>query len=162
FNAKRITTALRHLGKLDSLRRGIALFREAGVGGLARRMFPKLPNGQGGLASAPDTAPPEARSNTSEGSARKTVLPVDLPREKVIDAFFAADLFVFASKVEYSPLVLFESAAAGTPFLTVPVGNANEIVRWTGGGWLCPAEVDDRGYVKVSPSVLARQIEKGI
>ena len=42
------------------------------------------------------------------------------------------------------------------------MGNAREIVRWTGGGWLCPAEVDDRGYTKVSPSVLAREMEKAI
>jgi glycosyltransferase involved in cell wall biosynthesis len=90
------------------------------------------------------------------------VLRIDLSRQKVVDAFFEADLFVFASKVEYSPLVLFECAAAGTPFLTVPAGNADEIARWTSGGWLCPAEVDARGYVKVSPAVMAREIEKGI
>jgi glycosyltransferase involved in cell wall biosynthesis len=93
---------------------------------------------------------------------QKTVLRLNLPREKVVDAFFETDLFVFASKVEYSPLVLFESAAAGTPFVTVPVGNAAEIVRWTSGGWLCPADKDERGYVKVSPATLAREIEKGI
>jgi glycosyltransferase involved in cell wall biosynthesis len=127
-------------------------------------MFPKLPNGRSKLAADRRIASPEGKSMPENSSrpARKTVLPVDLPREKVVDAFFEADLFVFASKVEYSPLVLFESAAAGTPFLTVPAGNADEIVRWTGGGWLCPATVDDRGYVKVSPDVLAREIEKGI
>jgi glycosyltransferase involved in cell wall biosynthesis len=92
----------------------------------------------------------------------KTVLRLDLPREKVVEAFFESDLFVFASKVEYSPLVLFESAAAGTPFLTVPAGNSAEIVRWTGGGWVCPAEADERGYIKVSPDVLAREIEKAL
>ena len=64
--------------------------------------------------------------------------------------------------MEYSPLVLFESAAAGTPFLTVPVGNSTEIVRWTRGGWICPADVDERGYTKVSPAVLAREMEKAI
>jgi L-malate glycosyltransferase len=161
FNVKRIGTAVRHLGKLDSLRRGALLVREAGLKGLTRKMFPKLPNGQSRLALAPRIEERPMPANFA-GSARKTVLPVDLPREKVIDAFFEADLFVFASKVEYSPLVLFESAAAGTPFLTVPAGNADEIVRWTGGGWLCPADVDDHGYVKVSPAVLAREIEKGI
>jgi glycosyltransferase involved in cell wall biosynthesis len=164
FNAKRIGTAMRHLGNMDSLRRGVLLLQEAGVSGLVRRMFPRLPNGRGGLAAAPLIAPSEATAGSTgtRGPARKKMLPVDLPREKVVDAFFEADLFVFASKVEYSPLVLFEAAAAGTPFLTVPAGNADEIVHWTGGGWLCPAEVDDRGYVKVSPSVLAREIEKGI
>lgn len=67
----------------------------------------------------------------------------------------AADLFVFASRIEYSPLVLFEAAAAGTPFLTVPVGNADEIVRWTGGGLLCEAAKDNRGYTRVDPEILA-------
>lgn len=92
----------------------------------------------------------------------KRVLCLDLPREDVVNAFLEADLFVFASRVEYSPLVLFESAAAGTPFLTVPVGNSAEIVRWTRGGWLCPADVDERGYTKVSPTVLAHEMEKAI
>jgi glycosyltransferase involved in cell wall biosynthesis len=35
-------------------------------------------------------------------------------------------------------------------------------VRWTGGGWLCPADIDDRGYTKVSPAVLAREMEKAV
>ena len=162
FNVNRIGAVLRHLGNLDSLQKSILLFREAGVKGLMGRMFPRLPDRRRKLVA--DNASPDGKAapTTSLAPARKTVLPVDLPREKVVDAFFEADLFVFASKVEYSPLVLFEAAAAGTPFLTVPAGNANEIVHWTGGGWLCPADVDDRGYVKVSPSVLAREIEKGI
>lgn len=88
----------------------------------------------------------------------KQVLCVDLPRGELVNAFRAADLFVFASNIEYSPLVLFESAAAGTPFLTVPVGNAEEIARWTGGGVICPAPRDERGYTRVEPMVLAREM----
>jgi glycosyltransferase involved in cell wall biosynthesis len=97
-----------------------------------------------------------------EAKGRKRILCLDMPRDDVICAFLEADLFVFASKVEYSPLVLFESAAAGTPFVTVPAGNAAEIVRWTGGGWLCPADVDEKNYVKVSPNVLAAEMEKAV
>jgi len=85
-----------------------------------------------------------------------------MPRPDVINAFLETDLFVFASKVEYSPLVLFEAAAAGTPFLTVPTGNAAEIVRWTGGGLLCPADADEKNYVKVSPDVLAAEMERAM
>jgi glycosyltransferase involved in cell wall biosynthesis len=77
-----------------------------------------------------------------------------------VQAFMTADLFVFASIVEYSPLVLFEAAAAGTPFLSVPVGNAEEISGWTGGGIICPAEKDERGYTRVDPAVLAREMER--
>jgi glycosyltransferase involved in cell wall biosynthesis len=86
----------------------------------------------------------------------KRVILTDLQRQDLIQAYFAADLFVFASRIEYSPLVLFEAAAAGTPFLTVPVGNADEIVRWTGGGILCEAAKDERGYTLVDPETLAK------
>ena len=98
----------------------------------------------------------------AEASAQpgKQVLKTNLPREEVIQSFFAADLFVFASNIEYSPLVLFEAAAAGLPYLTVPVGNAEEIVRWTGGGQLCSAAKDAHGFTRVDPDVLAVEITK--
>jgi glycosyltransferase involved in cell wall biosynthesis len=86
----------------------------------------------------------------------KSVMITDLPRPALVQAFMASDLFVFASNVEYSPLVLFESAAAGIPFLTVPVGNAEEIAQWTGAGVVCPAARDAKGYTRVDPSELAQ------
>jgi glycosyltransferase involved in cell wall biosynthesis len=55
--------------------------------------------------------------------------------------------------------VLFEAAAAGLPFLSVPVGNAEEIARSTGGGEICPAPRDALGYTRVKPAALARHIE---
>ncbi len=84
----------------------------------------------------------------ASGQARKQVLMVNLGRQELVQAYMNANLFVFASNIEYSPLVLFETAAAGTPFLSVPVGNADEIARWTGGGVICPAPKDDRGYTR--------------
>lgn len=84
---------------------------------------------------------------------------VDLPRSELIECFFDADLFIFASKIEYSPLVLFEAAAAGLPFLTTPVGNAREIAEWTGGGRVCPATVDKLGYGFVDTTALAEEID---
>jgi glycosyltransferase involved in cell wall biosynthesis len=85
----------------------------------------------------------------------KRVLLLNLPREELVQAYIHADLFLFASRVEYSPLVLFESAAAGTPFLSVQVGNAQEIAEWTGAGDICPTDHDERGYTKVDPTVFA-------
>lgn len=89
----------------------------------------------------------------------KSAVVVDMPRPDLLQAYLQADLFVFASNIEYSPLVLFEAAAAGLPFLTVPVGNAHEIIEWTGGGEMCPAPLDTRGYTRVNPKDLARYIE---
>jgi glycosyltransferase involved in cell wall biosynthesis len=90
----------------------------------------------------------------------RRVLCRDLTRSELVQAYMAADLFVFASVVEYSPLVLFEAGAAGTPFLSVPVGNAGEIARWTGGGIICPAIKDDRGYTRVDSKVLADEMRR--
>ena len=95
--------------------------------------------------------------NTSQASDKKVIV-VDMPRKELVQAYLNADLFVFASNIEYSPLVLFEACAAGLPFLTVPVGNSKEIVKWTEGGEICNAPVDGRGFTKVDPHVLAKKI----
>lgn len=95
-----------------------------------------------------------------EQQKQKKVLFTDLSRPELVHAFMAADLFVFASNVEYSPLVLYESAAAGTPFLSVPVGNAEEIAAWTGGGKICPAPRDSKGYTRADPAVLAEHMSR--
>lgn len=93
-------------------------------------------------------------------NSRKKVLLLDLPRTELIEAYQEADLFVFASIIEYSPLVLFEAAASGTPFLSVPVGNSEEIALWTRGGVICPAKKDKQGYTRVDTQELADHIKQ--
>lgn len=77
---------------------------------------------------------------------RKKVQIRSLPRSQTVAAYKAADLFLFPSNVECSPLVLFEAMAGRTPFLTTKVGNAEEIIAWSGGGELLPTTIDDQGY----------------
>jgi glycosyltransferase involved in cell wall biosynthesis len=98
-----------------------------------------------------------ARINTMPN---RRALLVDLPRAELIQAYLNSDLFAFASNIEYSPLVLFEAAAAGLPFVSVPVGNAAEIAQWTGGGMVCKAQLDVNGYTRVDPQELAERIEQ--
>jgi glycosyltransferase involved in cell wall biosynthesis len=147
----------------QTVMKGLVVLYKEGWRGVWQKLFPKPPP----LVTDPQAPAAAGRPTTVEaGQPVKTVkgvkrtLPLDLPRPDVISAFLESDLFVFASKIEYSPLVLFEAAAAGTPFLTVPAGNAAEIVRWTGGGQLCPADVDETNYVTVSPAVLAAEMER--
>ena len=68
-----------------------------------------------------------------------------------------ADLFVFASHIEYSPLVLFEAAAAGTAFLSAQVGNAHEIAEWTGAGMIGASFIDKKGYTHIDVTRFAEQ-----
>lgn len=80
----------------------------------------------------------------------------DYSREFTLNAFKQANLFLFPSNIECSPIVLFECAAAKLPFLCTDVGNATEIAAWTGGGKILPTEVDkDRfSFAKIDESVL--------
>jgi glycosyltransferase involved in cell wall biosynthesis len=94
------------------------------------------------------SCPARAASVTMLTRGRKRVLLLRVPRGDVVAAYRAADLFVFGSAIECSPLVLFEAMAAGTPFLTLHVGNAAEIARWSGGaGRVLPTTRLARGRV---------------
>lgn len=90
---------------------------------------------------------------------RKQILLLDLPRKDVIAAYHAADLFVFGSQVECSPLVLFEAMASKTPFITVACGNAEEIANWSKGGIVVPTVQRPSGSVGADSTVMAHAIE---
>ena len=110
-------------------------------------------------------SPPKALTiddaiSIANSQSGKKVLKTHMSREDTVQAFLNSDLFVFASNVEYSPIVLYEAAAAGLPFLSVPVGNAEEIADWTDGGIICPADKDRLGYTRVDPAVLAQHIAR--
>jgi len=92
------------------------------------------------------------------GLGKKRVLLLDPPREEVLAAYHAADVFIFGSNVEYSPLVLYEAAASRTPFISLACGNASEIAAWTGAGIIAPTIRKERGYVEGDPDIFAGQI----
>ncbi|HUL44613.1 MAG TPA: glycosyltransferase family 4 protein [Bacteroidota bacterium] len=48
------------------------------------------------------------------------------PRSDVVDAYMDADVFLFGSKIECSPLVMFESFASKTLFVTTDCGNVKD------------------------------------
>jgi len=54
-------------------------------------------------------------------------LLTDIDREDVVSAFLAADVFAFPSQKEVAPLVLIESMASQTPWVSLPVGNSSEL-----------------------------------
>lgn len=89
----------------------------------------------------------------------KRLLITPLSREETIAAYQTADLFLFPSNVECSPLVLFESMASRTPFATTDAGNAAEIVGWSGGGVVLPTSRDRKGYSHADVSLSRSVVE---
>lgn len=92
----------------------------------------------------------------------RQVIGVSLSRKDTISAFLDSDLLLFPSWIECSPLVLFEAAAARTPFLVTDVGNAREIINWTGGGRLLPGlkSNDREGSVQADVEAGARCLDE--
>ena len=58
-----------------------------------------------------------------------------ISRKDTVNAFFSSDAFLFTSRIECSPLVLFETSAAGLPFVSRKVGNSAEITNLTKCGF---------------------------
>ncbi|MDD1698357.1 MAG: glycosyltransferase family 4 protein [Methanoregula sp.] len=90
----------------------------------------------------------------------KHLLVRSLTRDQTVALYKTSDLFLFPSNVECSPIVLFECLASKTPFLTTDVGNAKEIIEWSGAGVLLPTHKNSSGYsyadIKKSVKLLER------
>ena len=108
----------------------------------------------------PPPFPEEMRSlleQLNQPGSKKRIMVMDMPRPELVQAYMHTDLFVFASHIEYSPLVLFEAAAAGTAFLSAQVGNAQEIAEWTGAGIIGPSLIDKKGYTRIDSKRFAQR-----
>ena len=92
-------------------------------------------------------------------SGEKRLIITSLPRTGTIAAYKAADMFLFSSHIECSPLVLFECMASKTPFLTTDVGNSAEIAKWSHAGMLLPTVKDANGFSVADVSGSAKMVE---
>lgn len=91
------------------------------------------------------------RINKSRKFPGKKVVMIDgAKRDEVYDLLKCADIFVFLSNIEASPLVLYEAAAAGVPFVASTAGNSVEIAQWTSGGVTVKSRPMPNGRVKVN------------
>jgi glycosyltransferase involved in cell wall biosynthesis len=87
------------------------------------------------------------RLNPLERLRHRQMIITPLPREMTVAAYKTADLFLFPSNIECSPIVLFECMASKTPFLVTDVGNSKEIIEWScGSGVLLPTTKDQNGF----------------
>jgi len=63
---------------------------------------------------------------------------MDIPREDTLAAYHEADIFLFGSHIEASPLVIIEAKASKTPFVSTDCGNVRE---WKGGIVCAPEDM---------------------
>ncbi len=96
-----------------------------------------------------------AEINAGRKFPNKRLLVLDLPRADTVAAMKSADVLLFLSNIEASPLVLFESAAAGLPFISTDAGNSEEIARWTKGGLITKTYPDPEYAGQVIASLKA-------
>lgn len=91
---------------------------------------------------------------------KKRVIFKYFSRPFTVAAYKQSDIFLFPSNIECSPIVLFECAAAGLPFLSSDSGNAPEIAGWTGGGLILPTRKDDNGFSFVKIEEAAQMLRQ--
>lgn len=89
-------------------------------------------------------------NNSKKFFGKRIVLVDGENRDDVKKILQASDIFAFFSNIECSPLVLFESAAAGVPFIASAAGNNSEIAKWTGGGIIVESHPRPNGRVAIN------------
>ncbi|MDX2173403.1 MAG: glycosyltransferase family 4 protein [Bacteroidota bacterium] len=94
------------------------------------------------------------------GFKNKKVIFSFLSRTETVKAFKSADLFLFPSNIECSPIVLFEAMAGHTGFLVSDVGNSKEIIEWSKAGILIPTKINQKGRSVVVESEGKKLIEE--
>lgn len=104
-------------------------------------------------------APEKFNSDSAMQAQGKQLIITSIPRAETVAAYQAADLFLFPSNIECSPIVLFEAMASKTPFLSTDVGNSAEIAKWGEGGLILPTRKDnDQGEVTAEIDGSARML----
>ena len=91
--------------------------------------------------------------------SQKKIIVRNLDRDDTLSAYSSADLFLFPSNIECSPLVLFEAIASKTPFLSSSAGNSPEIAALTKGGMIIPTTKKKDGYSKVNVKESVKTLE---
>ncbi len=135
------------------------------------KAFRRLPVSKATLVSAGSIRPGEGGYDAFENEAEQINLSRKLLGKRVVmidgsqtqevhELLKMCDIFAFFSNVECSPLVLFEAAAAGVPFLTSTAGNGPEIAKWTGAGIVVKSHDMPNGRVRVDSKDAVLQLTK--
>lgn len=86
---------------------------------------------------------------------KRNIFLINLSRKELVETYKQADLFLFPSNLECSPVVLFEAMASKTPFVSSNVGNALEIANLSKSGVILPTKqtINGLALIELSKSV---------
>ena len=99
-------------------------------------------------------------NNSKKFFGKRVVLVDGQNREDVKKILQSTDIFAFFSNIECSPLVLFETAAAGVPFIASAAGNNKEISEWTENGVIVKSYPRPNGRVEINKKDALLQLTK--
>jgi len=98
-------------------------------------------------------------ANKINKQKNKFVKIVNYNRAELISLYQASDIFLFASKIEYSPLVIFEAMASQNAIISHDVGNVKEILEETKSGVLVKCEKNEDSFSIINTHDFAQKIE---
>ena len=73
---------------------------------------------------------------------KNSIFSIQIEREDTVNLYKSANVFLFPSNVECSPIVLFEAMASKSPFLATDVGNSVEIQKFSMAGEIIKTKLD--------------------
>jgi len=89
----------------------------------------------------------------------KKIEIVNLKRDTLIELYKSSDIFIFASKIEYSPLVIFEAMASANALISHDVGNVKEIINKTNSGLIVNNQIDSSRKSNIDIHDLANKLK---
>ena len=98
-------------------------------------------------------------ANKINKQKNKFVKIVNYNRAELISLYQASDIFLFASKIEYSPLVIFEAMASQNAIISHDVGNVKEILEETKSGVLVKCEKNEESLSIINTHDFTQKIE---
>ena len=124
-------------------------------------IFRKLPVSKSTLISAGSIKPHDGCFDQFEKEAwsinqsrkllgKRVVMIEGSNRKDIVDLLKCTDIFVFFSNVEASPLVIYEAAAAGAPFIASSAGNMPEQAKWLRSGIIVNCTDRENGRVIIN------------
>lgn len=105
-------------------------------------LLPSMPDVRLVIAGDGPAKPDIMKYAAEKGLSDKVTFPGFIARGSLKEYYYAADVFVFASKVESQGLVALEAMACGTPVVAIGKMGTREVMGGDNGGFMVDDDID--------------------